>query len=83
MSTPAVQQIWEYAFTDGCTTLQTAYLSLEATLESEPSSSGSLCVPHTIQDQPNYDDWDEVPPCYDPPDILPDKRKEYPAVSDV
>ncbi|KAG2128668.1 uncharacterized protein EDB93DRAFT_1243527 [Suillus bovinus] len=78
MSTLAVQQIREYAFTDGRTTLQTAYLSLEATLKSEPSSSGSLCVPHTIQDQPNYDDWDEVPPCYDPPDILPDKRKEHP-----
>jgi hypothetical protein len=84
-STPAVKLIWEYAFTNGCTTLQTGHVSLgKATLESEPS--GSLYEPHTIQDWPDYNDWDEVSPFCDPPiitgDILQDKHKEYAAVSE-
>ncbi|KAG2156987.1 hypothetical protein DEU56DRAFT_905662 [Suillus clintonianus] len=33
--------------------------------------------PHS-RDWPDYDNWDEVPPCYDPPDILPNKHKEHP-----
>ncbi|KAG2740929.1 hypothetical protein P692DRAFT_20851259 [Suillus brevipes Sb2] len=81
-STPAVKLIREYAFTNGRTTLHTGHVSLgEATLESEPS--GSLYKPHTIQDWPGYNDWDEVSPSCDPPiitgDVLQDRRKEYAA----
>jgi hypothetical protein len=84
-STPAVKLIWEYAFANGRTTLQTGHVSLgEATLESEPS--GSLYKPHAIQDWPDYNDWDEVSPFCDPliitGDVLQDKRKEYAAVSE-
>lgn len=86
-STPAIQQIREYTFNNGHTALQTAYLShSEATLMSEASESGSLCVPQTTQDWPDYDDWAEMSPCYDLPltmdDVPPDKRKRHPAVSD-
>lgn len=84
-STPAVKLIREYAFSNGRTTLQTGHVSLgEAALESEPD--GSLYEPHTIQDWPDYNDWDEVSPFCDPPiiagDVLQDKHKEYAAVSE-
>ncbi|KAG2140526.1 uncharacterized protein EDB93DRAFT_1241867 [Suillus bovinus] len=81
-STPAVKLIWEYVFSNGRTTLQTGHVSLgEAALESE--QDGSLCEPHTVQDWPDYNDWDKVSPFCDSPiitgDVLQDKRKEYAA----
>ncbi|KAG1839003.1 hypothetical protein C8R48DRAFT_751508 [Suillus tomentosus] len=77
--TPTVKLIREYASTNGRTTLQTGHVSLsEATLdESEPACS--LYGPHTIQEWPDHNAWDEVAPFGDPPiiesNVLQDKRK--------